>query len=111
MEYLLLIYEDEKRFANGYDPAEMAEYGALGNTFANVIKSGNALQPTGAATTVRIRNGKRLTSEGPFAKTEQQLTGYYAIDARDLDQALELAAKIPAARYGAIEVRPIMKFS
>jgi hypothetical protein len=110
MQYLLLIYENEKRFAKGYDPAEMAEYGAFGKEFAKAIVGGNALQPTTAATTVRLRDGKRLTTDGPFAETKEQLGGYYLIEARDLDEAIGVAGKIPAARFGSIEVRPIMKF-
>src|SRR5262245_54907761 len=110
MQYLLLIYENEKRFAQGFDEAEMKEYGAFGTEFAKAIKGGNGLQPTTAATTVRVREGKRLTTDGPFAETKEQLGGYYLIEARDLDEAIAMAGKIPAARYGSIEVRPIMKF-
>lgn len=111
MEYLLLIYEDEKRFSKGYDPAEMAEYQAFGKEFAPSIKGGNALQPTGTAATVRIRNGKPLNTDGPFAETKEQLGGFYLVEARDRDEAVAMAAKIPGARFGSIEVRPIMKFS
>jgi hypothetical protein len=111
MEYLLLIYEDEGRFAKGYDPSEMAEYSALGQTFGNIIRGGSALQPTTTARTVQVRNGKPSTNEGPAVKTAHQLTGYYAIDARNVDEALAMAAKLPAARFGSIEVRPIMKFA
>lgn len=110
MKYLLLIYENEKRFANGYDPKELAEYRAVGDEHAPIIKGGGALQPTGTATTVRVREGKRLTSDGPFAETKEQLGGFYLVEAEDLDQALALAAKIPAARYGCIEVRPLHVF-
>ena len=114
MQYLLLIYEGEKRFqslSKSDLAAELAEYRAFGSEFAKSIQGGNALQPTTTATTVRVRNGKRLTTDGPFAETKEQLGGFYLVEARDLDQALEMAAKIPAARYGSIEVRPIMKFS
>jgi hypothetical protein len=110
MQYLLLIYESEKRFAKGYPDAEMGEYQAFGKEFAKVIKGGNALQPTSAATTVRLREGKRLTTDGPFAETKEQLGGYYLVEAGDLDEAINTAAKIPAARHGCIEVRPIMTF-
>src|SRR5713101_1174824 len=68
MQYLLLIYENEKRFEKGYDPKEMAEYGAFGKEFAKTIKLGNALKPTSTATAVRVRDGKRLTTDGPFAE-------------------------------------------
>ena len=112
MEYLLLIYDNEKRWAgNNYDQAELAEYQKFGKEFAHAIKGGNALQPTTTAATVRIRDGKRLTTDGPFAETKEQLGGFYLVDAKDRDEALAIAAKIPGARFGSIEVRPIMKFS
>jgi hypothetical protein len=111
MQYLLLIYEDEKRFAKGYPEAELAEYRAFGKEFATAIKGGNALQPTKAAATVRIRDGKILPTDGPFAETKEQLGGYYLVEARDRDEALKMAAKIPAARFGSVEVRPILTFS
>jgi hypothetical protein len=114
MEYLLLIYEDEKRWA-GMDKAtiekEVGQYHAFGKEHAAVIKGGNALQPTHTAGTVRVRNAKPLVTDGPFAETKEQLGGFYLIEARDRDEALAVAAKIPGARFGCIEVRPIMKFS
>jgi hypothetical protein len=111
MQYLLLIYEDEKRFANGFDESEFAEYGAFGQKHAAIIKSGHALQSTGTAKTVRVRDRKDLTTDGPFAETKEQLGGYYLIEATTIDEATSIAASIPAARYGSIEVRPIMVFS
>jgi hypothetical protein len=111
MQYLLLIYEDEKRFANGYPQDEFAEYGAFGQKYAGAIKSGQALQPTSAAKTVRVRNGGATNTDGPFAETKEQLGGYYLIEANSLDEAASMAAGIPAARYGSVEVRPIMVFS
>lgn len=111
MQYLLLIYDEEKRYAKGYDQGEIPEYRAFGTQFAPAIKGGNALQPTGTATTVRLRNGKTLTTDGPFAETKEQLAGFYLVEARDQKEAEAIAAKIPGARYGSIEVRPIMKFS
>jgi hypothetical protein len=111
MQYLLLIYEDEKRFAQGYDPGEFNEYRAFGQAFAKAIKGGNALQPTATATTVRVRNGKASTTDGPFAETKEQLGGFYLVEARDQKEAVAMAAKIPGARFGSIEVRPIMTFS
>jgi hypothetical protein len=110
MQYLLLIYEDEKRFSQGYDPAEMGEYMAFGKEFATAIKGGNALQPTTTATTVRVRDGKQLNTDGPFAETKEQLGGYYLVDADSPNEAVAMAAKIPGARFGSIEVRPIMTF-
>jgi hypothetical protein len=111
MQYLLLIYDEEKRWSKGYDNSELAEYRAFGKEFAPAIQGGNALQPTGTATTVRVRNGKTLTTDGPFAETKEQLGGFYLIEARDQKEAEAIAAKIPGARFGSIEVRPIMKFS
>jgi hypothetical protein len=111
MQYLLLIYEAEKRFANGYPESEFAEYGAFGNKHAGIIKGGNALQLTGTAKTVRVRNGETITSDGPFAETKEQLGGYYLVEANSSDEAAAIAAGIPAARFGSIEVRPIMVFS
>jgi hypothetical protein len=111
MQFLLLIYEDEKRFAKGYDPAEMGEYQAFGKEFAKNIKGGNALQATGTAKSVRVRNGKTATTDGPFAETKEQLGGFYLVEAGNLDEAAKMAAKIPGARFGTIEVRPIMTFS
>jgi hypothetical protein len=109
MQYLLLIYDNEKRWEKGYDQNEMKEYGAFGQEFAKAIQGGNALQSVKVATTVRVRDGKRLTTDGPFAETKEQLGGYYLVEAKDLDEAIAIAAKIPAARFGSIEVRPIMK--
>ena len=110
MEYLLLIYEGEKRWeglSKGDIDKEMGDYGAFGQEFAGTIKGGNALQPTSSATPVRVRDGKRLTTDGPFAETKEQLGGYYLIDAPDLDAALSWAARCPGAAHGSIEVRPV----
>ena len=111
MQYLLLIYENEQRWNQGYMDAEMAEYNAFGKEFATAIKGGNALQPTATATTVRVRDGKLLTTDGPFAETKEQLGGFYLVEANDQKHAEAMAAKIPGARFGSIEVRPIMTFS
>jgi hypothetical protein len=111
MQFLLLIYENEQRFATGYDPGEMQEYRAFGQQNASAIKGGNALQPTNAAQTVRVRNGKSMTTDGPFAETKEQLGGFYLVEAPDQKTAVAMAAKIPAARFGCVEVRPIMVFS
>jgi hypothetical protein len=110
MKYLLLIYENEKRFENGYDPKEMAEYGAFGKEFGKAILNGHALKPTATATTVRVRDGKRLTTDGPFAETKEQLGGFYLIEAKDLDEAIAIAARVPSAKVGSIEVRPVMVY-
>ena len=107
MQYLLLIYEDEKRFDQGFDPAEMGQYQAFGQKHGAAIKGGNALQPTTTAKTVRVRNGSSAGTDGPFAETKEQLGGYYLVEAKDLDTALGIAARIPGARSGSVEVRPV----
>jgi hypothetical protein len=111
MKFLALIYEDEKRFAQGYDETEFAEYGVFGKKNAAAIKGGHALQPTAAAKTIRIRNGKTTTTDGPFADTKEQLGGFYLLEADTIDDATSMAAGIPGARFGCVEVRPIMVFS
>ena len=111
MQFLLLIYDAEQRYANGFPESEHAEYGAFGQKHAAVIKGGNALLPTGNAKTVRVRNGETITTDGPFAETKEQLGGYYLIEASSIDEAAAIAPGIPAARYGSIEIRPIMVFS
>jgi hypothetical protein len=115
MQYLLLIYDDEKLWADM--PKEegdkmFAEYMSF---TGDIQKSGHhlggeALQPVNTATCVRIRNGKQMVTDGPFAETKEQLGGYYLVEAKDLDEAIALAARIPSVRVGTIEVRPIMKF-
>jgi hypothetical protein len=111
MQYLLLIYENEERFAKGYPGAELAEYRQFGKEFASAVKGGNALQPTRTAATVRVRNGKAVSTDGPFAETKEQLGGFYLVEADSREKAIAMAAKIPGARFGSIEVRPIMTFS
>jgi hypothetical protein len=114
MQYLLLIYGEETRRNNlGQTELDAAlrEYEAFGREFADKIQGGNALQPTTTAKTVRVRDGKQLLTDGPFAETKEQLGGYYLVDAADASEAIAIAAKIPGARRGSIEVRPIQKFS
>ena len=113
MKYLLLIYENEADFANLSEEqgnkifAEYMDYTKGIKKQGNYI-GGEALQPIATATTVRQRNGKTLTTDGPFAETKEQLGGYYLVEAKDLDEAIRLAGGIPAVRTGSIEVRPIM---
>jgi hypothetical protein len=112
MRYLALIYADEKEGANATPEQQkqtMDAYMAFGKDAAEagVTQGGEALEPTATATTVRVRNGEVLTTDGPFAETKEQLGGYYLFDCKDLDQAIEFAAKIPDAARGSIEVRPI----
>jgi hypothetical protein len=111
MQFLLLLYENEQRWTNGYPADEMAEYRKFGEEFATAIKGGNALEPSGTAATVRVRDGKPLATDGPFAETKEQLGGYYLIEAKDRAEAVEIAAKVPGARFGGIEVRPVKVFS
>src|SRR5690242_13780868 len=114
MQYLLLIYDSEKRWttlSQAQQDAESGEFFAYGKDFAPKIVGGNALQPTVTAKTVRVRDGKRLTTDGPFAETKEQLGGYYLVDVATEEEAIAMAAKIPWARTGSIEVRPIMTFS
>jgi hypothetical protein len=116
MKYLLLIYSDEKADANASKEevdAWMGEYYAYTDTMekAGVMLAGEALQPTATATTVRLKDGKKVTTHGPFAETKEQLGGYYLVESANLDEAIEWAARCPGARVGSIEVRPIMDFS
>ena len=111
MQFLLLIYDNEKRYSQGYEQTELKAYRAFGQEFAKAIKGGNALEPTGTAVTVRVRDGKAITTDGPFAETKEQLGGFYLVEARDREEAAHIAAKIPGAKFGSIEVRPIMVFS
>ncbi|MGP0092021.1 MAG: YciI family protein [Xanthobacteraceae bacterium] len=116
MQYLLLIYGNEAEWAHA-----RAEAGTKGMSDAyrvftqSIIQSGNfkagdALKPTSTATTVRVRGGKTLTTDGPFAETREQLGGYYLIEAKDLDEAIAIAARVPSATNGSIEVRPVMVY-
>ena len=115
MQYMCLIYDDETMWQT---MPEADRNGVMGQYMAfteSIRESGNmvagdALQPTSTATTVRVRNGETLMTDGPFAETKEQLGGYYLIEAKDADEALAIAARIPSAKYGSIEVRPLMVF-
>lgn len=114
MQYLMLIYTapdsgEPQPGADGWD-AYLGGYRAMGAEAAErgVMVGGNALQDVSTATTVRVRGDKVETTDGPFAETREVLGGYYLLDCKDLDEAIEFAAKIPGAKYGSIEVRPIM---
>jgi hypothetical protein len=115
MKYLCLIYDDERKIADmpkGESDAFMGEY----FTFTEDIRksghyiAGEALHPVSTATTIRIRNNKLATTDGPFAETKEQLGGFYLIEARDLNEAVQIASRIPSVRYGSIEVRPVVNF-
>jgi hypothetical protein len=112
MKYMLLIHDSEKVWgALSQDEQQqiMADY----RRFSDEIKAtgqylaGSQLQPTSAATSVRVRNGKRVVTDGPFAETREQLGGYYLVDAKDLDEAIGLAERLPSAKLGTIEIRPL----
>jgi hypothetical protein len=105
MRYVMLICADESNVGESMLP----EYMKFGEemTKRGVLEGGARLRPTADATTVRVRDGETLTSDGPFAETKEQIGGYYIVDCKDLDEAIEIAAKIPGARDGSIEVRPI----
>jgi hypothetical protein len=115
MKYLLAIYGNENRFG-GLSPEEAKQaldaYSAFGREVeeAGAFLSGEGLQPTATATTVEVRDGERIVSDGPFAETKEQLGGYYLLECKDLDEAIEWAAKIPGAQHGKVEVRPVMDY-
>ena len=112
MRYMLTICTDESAMA-AFSPdeaaASTAEYMAFGEemTKRGVLQGGERLRPTTDATTVQVRDGEVLTADGPFAETKEQIGGFYLVECADLDEAIEVAAKIPGARVGSIEVRPI----
>ena len=112
MRYLLLICADESSFG-AVSPEEaaasMAEYVAFGEEMGRrgVLQGGERLRPTADSTTVQVREGDVVTADGPFAETKEQIGGYYLVDCKDLDEAIDVAARIPGARHGTIEVRPI----
>ena len=112
MKYLCLIYDDEKKMAamsQGEGQAFMGEYGAYTQSVkaSGHYLGGDALQPVQTATTLRSRNGKLSTTDGPFAETKEQLGGFFLIEAKDLNDAIQVASRIPSAKWGSIEVRPI----
>jgi hypothetical protein len=115
MKYLCLIYDDEQKMA-GMSKTEgeafMGEYFAFteGIRQSGHYRSGEALEPVHTATTVRLRDGQLLTTDGPFAETKEQLGGFYLIEAKDLNEAIQIAGKIPSARTGSIEIRPVVNF-
>jgi len=113
MQYMLLIYNAEGQKLSPEEQGKLfQEYMAFtqGIVKDGKFKAGDPLEPTSTATTVRVRNAKTLTTDGPFAETREQLGGYYLIDAKDLDEAIAIAARVPGAKWGAIEVRPIMNY-
>jgi len=116
MQYLLLIYQNEAEMEAAGEAATKQMHNEYGTFTQSIIqaghfKAGDALKRTSTATTVRVRNGKTMTTDGPFAETREQLGGYYLIEAKDLDQAIAIAARVPSAKFGSIEVRPIMVYA
>jgi len=114
MQYILLFTEPETEFARRNDPEHAGEYWGGWNAYigalaqAGVIVNGDGLQPPHMATTVRVRDGRRMVQDGPFADTKEQLGGYFVIEVPDLDTALEWAARSPSASCGSVEVRPVL---
>ncbi|MDR3465650.1 MAG: YciI family protein [Xanthobacteraceae bacterium] len=116
MQYLLLIYQNEAEMAaraKSEADAMHGEYAAFtqGIIQSGHFKGGERLQPSTTATTVRVRGGKVSTTDGPFAETREQLAGYYMVEAKDLDEASAIAAKLPGSKYGSVEVRPVWPMS
>ena len=114
MKYMLLIYDDEKGWEKLGEKVQKQVMGEF-MEFTQQIKTagqyvtGSQLHPTTAATSVRIRDGKKLVTDGPFAETREQLGGYYLIEAKNLDEAISIAARVPSAVHGTIEVRPLVE--
>ncbi len=116
MKYMLLIHDDERSWGTMSEAERqqiMAEYRRFTDEIraSGHFQAGSQLQPTSTATSVRIRHGKRLVTDGPFAETQEQLGGYYLVEAKDLDEAISLAARLPSARMGTIEVRPLAEMA
>jgi hypothetical protein len=116
MQYVILIYESEAEARKRSDAEQrriMQDYGAFAGELgrAGKIKGGEPLEPIATATTVRVRDGKTLVTDGPFAETREQLGGFFLIEAANLDEATAIAAKVPSVKFGSIEIRPVRKIS
>jgi hypothetical protein len=115
MQYALLIYTPEPAEEPSPEAiaAELAEYNAFGRHVSDrgAMRGGEALEPTATATTVRVIDGKTITTDGPFAETKEALGGFYLVEAADLDEAIAYAAMIPGAKHGCIEVRPVWDYA
>jgi hypothetical protein len=111
MKYMLLIYQDEMALDEAYRQACYGESTQLANDIAakGQYLGASPLRPTVSATSVRVRDGKRMVTDGPFAETREQLGGYYLVDVANLDQAIDIAARIPGARNGTVEIRPVVE--
>jgi hypothetical protein len=111
--YIALTYTPDVDWTQPEQAEEMKEYAAFAQAAAAVIKGGNALYPTATATTVRVPGGKgadAVTTDGPYAETKEALTGFYLLECADLDEAVSVAAMLPAAWNGAVEIRPVIQF-
>ncbi len=113
MQYLLLIYLEEAQWERLSEPERQKVYGEYRDLIGELGKAGkflggHELQPIATATTVRVRGGKKSITDGPFAETKEQLGGYFLVEAKDLDEAMDIAARIPSATTGSIEVRPVV---
>jgi hypothetical protein len=116
MKFIALIYNDESRYSEATAEETAATFQAHGEFGqaageAGVFGGGDGLQPTATATTLRVRDGERMLTDGPYAETKEQLGGYYALECKDLDEALAWAARIPEAKTGSIEVRPVIDYA
>jgi hypothetical protein len=117
MQYLLLIYLAELPAGTQPDPVEMAAEFAAYDVFTRETRdrgqfiAGEALEPTSTATSVRVQDGRTVVTDGPFAETKEALGGFYLLECKDLDEAIEMAARIPAAKRGTIEVRPVWVYT
>jgi len=113
MKYMLLVYLDEQCLSEAEREQCYADSAQLSRELSAQGKylAAGPLHPTATATSVRVREGKRLVTDGPFAETREQLGGYYLIDAHDLDEAMKIAERVPAAKHGTIEIRPVMEIS
>ena len=113
MKYMMLVYLDEQVMSDSereHCYVESADLAQQLSSSGNYIQA-SPLHPVSTATSVRVRDGKRLVTDGPFAETREQLGGYYLIDARDLDEAIEIAERIPPSRFGTVEIRPVMEIT
>ena len=113
MKFLAIIYNDESMYATATPEqigAIFAPHGKFGedSRAAGVFAGGEGLEPSSAATTVRVRDGERLLTDGPYAETKEQLGGYFIVEAKDLDEAIRWGQKCPGAHHGSVEVRPLM---
>jgi hypothetical protein len=113
LKYMLLIYMEERALSESERADCYAKSTALAQELAGrgQFVGANPLQPISVATSVRVREGKRLITDGPFAETREQLGGYFLVDARDLNEAIEIASRIPGARVGTVEIRPIVELT